>query len=55
MNRLFAATVAIVVACALLGAQSFPPGYVDPLPLLAAASKEIGEANLRCITFSGAG
>ncbi len=55
MNRLFAAAVATVLACALLGAQSFPPGYVDPLPLLAAASKEIGEANLRCITFSGTG
>ena len=36
-------------------AQQFPPGYVDPLPLLAAASKEIGEANLRCVTFSGTG
>ena len=45
MNRVFAATAAIVLACALLRAQSFPPGYVDPLPLLAAASKEIGEAS----------
>ena len=36
-------------------AQPFPPGYVDPQPLLAAAAKEIGEANLRCITFSGTG
>jgi glyoxylase-like metal-dependent hydrolase (beta-lactamase superfamily II) len=36
-------------------AQPFPPGYVDPAPLLAAASSEIGEAHLRCITFSGAG
>ena len=44
-----------MLAKALLRAQSFPPGYVDPLPLLAAASKEIGEANLRCITFSGTG
>lgn len=35
--------------------QQFPPGFVDPGPLLAAAAKEIGEANLRCITFSGAG
>ncbi|MGE3508513.1 MAG: hypothetical protein AB7N65_06470, partial [Vicinamibacterales bacterium] len=35
--------------------QSFPPGYVDPAPLLAAAAAEIGEANLRCITFSGTG
>lgn len=36
-------------------AQSFPPGYVDPEPILAAAAREIGEANLRCVTFSGAG
>jgi hypothetical protein len=36
-------------------AQRLPPGYVDPAPLLAAASREIGEASLRCITFSGAG
>jgi len=36
-------------------AQQFPPGYVDPAPLLAAAAAEIGEANLRCITFSGTG
>ena len=36
-------------------AQQFPPGYVDPAPLLAAAAKEIGEQNLRCITFSGTG
>jgi glyoxylase-like metal-dependent hydrolase (beta-lactamase superfamily II) len=34
-------------------AQRLPPGYVDPAPLLAAASREIGEANLKCITFSG--
>src|ERR687897_1078407 len=36
-------------------AQQFPPGYVDPAPILAAASKEIGEQSLRCVTFSGAG
>ena len=48
-----------VVLSLLLGtqlpAQQFPPGYVDPAPLLAAASKEIGEANLKCVTFSGTG
>lgn len=38
-----------------ISAQEFPPGYVDPAPLLAAAAAEIGEANLRCITFSGTG
>jgi glyoxylase-like metal-dependent hydrolase (beta-lactamase superfamily II) len=42
-------------ACASLSAQQFPPGYVDPAPLLAAAAKEIGEANLKCVTFSGTG
>ena len=46
-----------IVLLLLLGtrtpAQQFPPGYVDPAPLLAAASKEIGEANLKCMTFSG--
>jgi glyoxylase-like metal-dependent hydrolase (beta-lactamase superfamily II) len=36
-------------------AQQYPPGFVDPAPLLAAAAAEIGEANLRCITFSGNG
>ena len=51
-------TAAIVIAAALSGtviAQGFPPGYVDPAPILAAAAAEIGEANLRCVTFSGTG
>jgi len=54
MTRISAGLIAIGLA-SVLHAQSFPPGYVDPAPLLAAASKEIGEANLRCVTFSGAG
>jgi glyoxylase-like metal-dependent hydrolase (beta-lactamase superfamily II) len=40
----------------LLAAQmTFPPGYVDPAPLLEAAAREIGEPDLKCITFSGTG
>lgn len=35
--------------------QQFPPGFVDPAPLLAAVAEEIGEANLRCITYYGTG
>ena len=35
--------------------RTFPPGFVDPAPILAAAAKEIGEANLQCVTFSGTG
>jgi glyoxylase-like metal-dependent hydrolase (beta-lactamase superfamily II) len=49
----------VVVALLALGistpAQQWPAGYVDPAPVLAAAAKEIGEANLRCVTFSGTG
>lgn len=49
----------VVVALLVLGiqtpAQQWPAGYVDPAPVLAAAAKEIGEANLRCVTFSGTG
>src|SRR5687768_16354456 len=50
---------ALVALLLMLGttmpAQQFPPGYVDPAPLLAAAAREIGEANLKCITYSGTG
>jgi glyoxylase-like metal-dependent hydrolase (beta-lactamase superfamily II) len=39
----------------LMLAQQFPPGYVDPAPILAAGSKAINEQSVRCITFSGVG
>jgi glyoxylase-like metal-dependent hydrolase (beta-lactamase superfamily II) len=49
----------MVVALLALGistpAQQWPAGFVDPAPVLAAASKEINEASLRCVTFSGVG
>ena len=48
--------IAILVAAgAQIPAQQFPPGFVDPAPVLAAASAAIGEQNLRCVTFSGTG
>jgi glyoxylase-like metal-dependent hydrolase (beta-lactamase superfamily II) len=55
MVRGRAGLIVVGLACATLSAQQLPPGYVDPAPILAAASKEIGEANLKCITFSGTG
>jgi glyoxylase-like metal-dependent hydrolase (beta-lactamase superfamily II) len=56
MARQFLGALALlVIVGAQTPAQQFPPGYVDPAPLLAAAAKEIGEANLRCITLSGTG
>ncbi len=45
----------IIVAGSHMPAQQFPPGFVDPAPILAAASKAINEQALRCITFSGVG
>jgi glyoxylase-like metal-dependent hydrolase (beta-lactamase superfamily II) len=36
-----------------LAAQQFPPGYVDPAPVLEAARKAIGVDSLRCVTISG--
>jgi glyoxylase-like metal-dependent hydrolase (beta-lactamase superfamily II) len=54
MTRTAAFAIALLMLLtARTPAQQFPPGYVDPAPLLAAASREIGEANLKCITFSG--
>jgi glyoxylase-like metal-dependent hydrolase (beta-lactamase superfamily II) len=51
----FVAVAALAVVGAPLLAQQFPPGYVDPAPLLTAASNAIGEPGLKCITFSGTG
>lgn len=56
MTKTLMGTVAmLVIVGGRTPAQQLPPGFVDPAPLLAAASREIGEANLRCITFSGTG
>lgn len=53
--KLPAASILAAALGATALAQSFPPGYVDPAPILAAAAAEIGEAQLRCVTFSGTG
>ncbi len=56
MAKRFCGTVALLIWVAgHATAQSFPPGYVDPAPILAAAAAEIGEADLTCITYSGTG
>src|ERR1044072_4211179 len=56
MAKRFSLVIALVALMGgAQGAQQFRPGYVDPAPILAAAAKEIGEANLKCITFSGTG
>ena len=54
-RHIIAAVIAASAAIASLTAQTFSPGYVDPAPLLLAVAEEIGEANLRCISYSGTG
>jgi glyoxylase-like metal-dependent hydrolase (beta-lactamase superfamily II) len=53
--RWLGALAALSISAIPVAAQRFPPGFVDPAPVLAAAAAEIGEAALRCVTFSGAG
>ncbi|OFW40690.1 MAG: hypothetical protein A3F70_09310 [Acidobacteria bacterium RIFCSPLOWO2_12_FULL_67_14] len=54
-KKAFPVLVLLVAAAGQLPAQQFPPGFVDPGPVLAAASKAINEQSLRCVTFSGTG
>ena len=54
-KRLCLLLALVVAAGGQIPAQQLPPGYVDPGPVLAAASKAINEQSLRCITFSGVG
>ena len=54
-KRLFGTVALLMMTGSQMPAQQFAPGYVDPAPLLAAVAAEIGEANLRCITYSGTG
>ena len=54
-KRLFGTVALLMMVGGPMPAQQFPPGYVDPAPLLAAVAEDIGEANLRCITYSGTG
>ena len=56
MGKRFAGAVALLtLAGSTAAAREFPPGFVDPAPLLATGAEEIGEADLRCIAFSGRG
>jgi len=45
----------VVLACQLVGAQPYAPGYVDPRPVLDAAAKAIGVDTLKCVTIAGTG
>ena len=49
-KRLVGTVVLLMLGVNPLAAQEFPPGFVDPAPLLAAVAEEIGEADLRCLS-----
>jgi glyoxylase-like metal-dependent hydrolase (beta-lactamase superfamily II) len=54
MARLFFVTASLVgLIAAAVSTQQLSPGFVDPKPLLAAATQAIGADKLRCVTISG--
>jgi glyoxylase-like metal-dependent hydrolase (beta-lactamase superfamily II) len=55
MRRRFAALALVAAASAIVAAQRFPPGFVDPEPVLKAAEAAIGADRVTCITMSGSG
>jgi len=60
MSRKFGLPLIFAGLMALAGGsvatqQQFPPGYVDPKPLLDAAIQAIGNDKLNCVTISGTG
>ena len=48
--RILLPTLALAV-----GAAAQQPGYIDPLPVLQAVSREMGVDKLKCVSFSGEG
>ncbi len=53
--RLLWALLAVGAAAAPVVAQPLPPGTIDPAPVIAAATREIGADRFRCLTVSGRG
>ena len=54
-KKVSVAVALLLILGSRIPAQQFPPGYVDPAPVLAAAAREIGEGKLKCITYAGTG
>src|SRR5688500_3721975 len=54
MSRTFAAlAVATLMGTSVVTQRQYPPGYMDPAPILTAARKAIGTDSLRCVTIAG--
>jgi hypothetical protein len=52
-GKLGSLLVPLVFVALVADAQQLPPGFVDPQPVLQAASRAIGTDNLSCVTVSG--
>src|SRR3954447_26305697 len=50
-----AAAMALLLGVRQYAQPPLPPIYVDPMPLLDAAAKEVGADAIKCVTFSGSG
>jgi glyoxylase-like metal-dependent hydrolase (beta-lactamase superfamily II) len=55
MKHWLTAGAVVAIAAASVAAQRFPPGFVDPEPILTAAAAAIGADQVTCITMSGSG
>ena len=54
MSRAFSVLTAVLLMGVVVATQrQFPPGYLDPAPILTAARQAIGTDNLRCVTIAG--
>jgi glyoxylase-like metal-dependent hydrolase (beta-lactamase superfamily II) len=54
MSRAFSVLTAVILMGVVVATQrQFPPGYIDPAPILTAARQAIGTDNLRCVTIAG--
>jgi len=53
MPRAHIVLVLVGLGAATVGARQFPPGYIDPVPILADARRAIGTDQLRCVTIAG--
>jgi hypothetical protein len=45
--------VRTLTTAAAVAAQQYPPGLIDPAPILADARRVIGTDHLRCVTIGG--